>query len=306
MSVQIDRMEWGGWPDCVRISNGDVDLVITSAIGPRIMRYGFVGGPNLFKVFEDQRGKCGESTWQLRGGHRIWLAPEHVTRTYAPDNGPAEIEVRGNVVVATQPVEPSTGIQKQISVRLSETGTGVEVVHRLKNALPFPVSMAAWAISMMAQGGTAITGFPPRKTHQEMLAPTNPLIMWAFTDLRDKRWTYLEKYLLLRQDSNRSAPTKLGHFNQDTWGAYLLGTDLFFKRYKAPLGGIYPDLGCSWEGFTNADMLEIETLGPITSVEPGAWLEHVENWALYPDCHVNEWTDQELDTVLGPILKLID
>ena len=38
---------------------------------------------------------------------------------------------------------------------------------------------------MMAQGGHGIHGFPPRGTHPEMLAPTNPLVMWAFTNLAD-------------------------------------------------------------------------------------------------------------------------
>jgi hypothetical protein len=301
MPVNIERTAWGGWPDCYRISNGDADLIVTGSVGPRIMRYGFMGGPNLLKVFEDQSGKSGETSWQLRGGHRIWVAPEHMPRTYAPDNGPVQVEFRDGVLTATQPVEPSTGIQKQIVVKLAGAGANVEVLHRLRNTLPFPVRFAAWAISMMAQDGMGITGFPPRRTHAEMLAPTNPLVMWAFTDMRDKRWTFLEKYLLLRQDRDAQLPTKLGHFNRDTWGAYLLGTDLFLKRSHAP-EGIYPDLGCSFEAFTNADMLELETLGPIITVETGEWLEHMEYWSLYGGIRIETWTDAAIDRVLVPIL----
>jgi hypothetical protein len=304
MPVNIEKTEWGGWPGCYRISNGEVDLIVTSDIGPRIMRYGFTGGQNLFKVFEDQRGKSGEPSWQLRGGHRLWVAPEHMPRTYAPDNGPVEIDSRDGVLTATQPVEPSTGIQKQMAVKLACTGTDVEVIHRLRNTLPFPVQYAAWAVSMMAQSGMGITGFPPRRTHAEMLAPSNPLVMWAFTDMRDKRWTFLEKYLLLRQDPGARTPTKLGHFNENTWGAYVLGSDLFFKRYSAPRGGIYPDFGCSFEAFTNPDMLELETLGPITTVETGEWLTHVEYWSLHRNIHISEWTDEGLDRVLVPVLTM--
>ena len=50
------------------ISNGDVELVITSDIGPRIMRYAFPGGQNVFKEFAEGLGKSGEEKWQLRGG----------------------------------------------------------------------------------------------------------------------------------------------------------------------------------------------------------------------------------------------
>ena len=66
-----------------------------------------------------------------------------------------------------------------------------------------------------------------------MLAPTNPLVMWAFTSLNDPRWRLLAKYLVLRQDPDNSNPQKLGSFNQQTWGAYLLNGELFVKRYEA-------------------------------------------------------------------------
>ena len=44
MSVQIEKREWGGWPNCYRISNGEIELIVTADIGPRVMRCGFVGG----------------------------------------------------------------------------------------------------------------------------------------------------------------------------------------------------------------------------------------------------------------------
>ena len=49
----------GRWPNCYRIANGEVDLVVTSDIGPRIMRYGFVDGQNFFKNIEETMGQSG-------------------------------------------------------------------------------------------------------------------------------------------------------------------------------------------------------------------------------------------------------
>ncbi len=296
--MKIGKIAWGGWPNCYRISNDVADLIVTSDIGPRIMRYGFVDGQNLLKVFETQQGKSGEAEWQHRGGHRIWLAPEHKTLTYAPDNGPVDVQIVNGAVTATQPVEPLTGIVKQLVIRMDEHTSRVEILHRMCNTLPFAIRIAPWALTMLAPGGTAITGFPPRARHEDVLSPTNPLIMWAFTDLRDKRWTFLEKYLVLRHDPAAGTPTKLGHFNENTWGAYLLGSDLFVKHYQAEPGKTYPDMGCSYETFANADTLEIETLGPISTVAPGAWLEHVEHWFLYPDVAISGWTDQAIDHAL--------
>ncbi len=302
MPVTIEKQAWGGWPNCYRIANDAIELILTSDIGPRIMHCGFLGSRNFFKVFEDQMGKSGEPDWQFRGGHRVWLAPEDRHRTYQPDNLPAEIQIDGNVVTATQQVEPVTGLRKQLVIRVADAGAKVEVEHRMQNTLPTPVTVSAWVLTMLAPGGTAVTGFPPRGSHAEHLAPTNPLVMWAFTDLRDPRWTFLEKYLVLRHDPANQDHTKLGHFNTDTWGAYLLGSELFLKSYRADSALPYPDMGCSYETFASADMLEIETLGPLTVLQPGEWVSHTENWWLHRGVSISEWTDQGLDSALLPLL----
>ncbi|HET6442458.1 MAG TPA: hypothetical protein VFH53_08780, partial [Phycisphaerae bacterium] len=35
--------------------------------------------------------------------------------------------------------------------------------------------------------------------------------------------------------------------------------------------------------FTNADILEVESLGPLVTLEPGGEIEHVEEWHLFSD-----------------------
>src|SRR3954453_10057514 len=86
--VRIEKTAWGGWPNCYRITNGEVELIVTTDVGPRVMRYAFVGGQNLFKEFTPQLGKHGEKEWMPRGGHRIWMGPEDAKLTYELDNGP--------------------------------------------------------------------------------------------------------------------------------------------------------------------------------------------------------------------------
>ena len=301
-AIKIEKTNYKGWPNSYRISNGEVELVITSDIGPRIMRYGFVGGQNFFKEYPESLGKSGETTWQLRGGHRIWAGPEDAVYTYGLDNGPVKVEIKGDVLVATQPVEPNTGLEKQITVKLAPTGSRVEVLHRIKNTNVWPIDLAPWALTMMTPGGVAITGFPPRGKHPEVLPPTNPLVMWAYTDLSDPRWVITKKYLMLKQVPGAAEPQKIGMFNQDTWGAYYLGNELFIKRVQADPAKVYPDFGCSFETFTNADMLEIETLGPITKLVRDASIEYVERWSLEKNVRIAGWNDAALDAVLLPLL----
>ena len=92
------------------------------------------------------------------------------------------------------------------------------MIHRIHNRSLFPLEFAPWALTMMAPGGTAITGFPPRGKHPQVLAATNPLVMWAYTDLSDPRWRFTKKYMSLRQDPKAGEPQKLGHFNPKTVG----------------------------------------------------------------------------------------
>jgi hypothetical protein len=292
----VEKLSYGGWPNCFRIANEDVELIVTTDVGPRVIRYGFIGGQNLFKEFAGQMGGAGEVSWQPRGGHRVWIAPEILPDTYAPDNAPVSAMVLESGIELTQAVEPETGLKKSIEVLLQPSG--VKVTHRIKNVAAKPRTLAPWALTMMAPGGVGITKFPPRGTHPEVLAPTNPLIMWAFTDLSDRRWTFTQKYLILRQEPGNAVPQKIGHFNEKTVGAYLLGSDLFVKRYDADASKLYADFGASYETFVNGDFLELETLGPLEEVAPGAAVEHVERWTLHRNVKVREWTDEELDRVL--------
>jgi hypothetical protein len=206
--------------------------------------------------------------------------------------------------VATEPVEPLTGLEKRIAVRMASAGSHVEVAHTIRNAGSEPYRLAPWALSMMERGGHGIHGFPPRGTHPEMLTPTHPLVMWAFTNLADSRWTLLQRYLVLRQDPTRSDAQKLGTFNPRTWGAYLLNGELFVKRFDAPgEPSAYPDFGCSYETFTNADILELETLGPLVTLAPGESLTHTERWSAFRGVAVGRWEDAELDRAIGPLVN---
>ncbi|MEN6608732.1 MAG: hypothetical protein ABFD60_15905 [Bryobacteraceae bacterium] len=296
-AVKIEKVNYKGWPNSYRVTNGEIELVVTSDVGPRIIRFGFVNGQNLFKEFKDTIGKSGEKEWMIRGGHRLWAAPEDPVKTYALDNSPVKVEIEGDVLVVTEPVEQLTGLEKRITVKMAASGTDVELIHRIRNTNSEAVELSPWGLTVMAPGGVGITGFPPRGKHPQVLAPTNPLVMWAYTDFSDSRWVFTEKYLALRQDPKATKPLKVGHFNPKTWGAYLLGSDLFIKRYQADPSKTYPDFGCSYETFPSAEFLEIETLGPMTKIAPGASVEHVEKWNLYKNVPVPEWTDAALDQV---------
>ena len=303
MTVKIEKIEYKGWQNCYRVANGAIELIVTGDVGPRILRCGFAGGQNLFKEFSEQMGKSNESDFQPRGGHRLWKAPEDFATTWAADNVPIEVRLTASGLTALSPVEPASGLRKEIEVAMASSTSEVTVTHRITNCSPHELTFAPWALTMMATGGVAICAFPPRTAYPGNLLPTNPLVMWGYTDLSDTRFTLTRKYLVLRQEVNKSNPQKVGLFNENTWASYLLNGELFTKYAKSFRSAIYPDYGCSFETFTNHEFLELETLGPVRVVPPGRSVEHIERWSLHRGVRLTAFTDDAIDRQLLPLVR---
>jgi len=289
-----------GWPNCCRLWNDSIELIVTTDVGPRVIRFGF-SGENELGEFPEHAGQTGGDEFRLYGGHRLWHAPESLERTYCPDNSPVALERTADGVWIAQPTEARTGIQKEMAISLSPTDAHVRIVHRLWNRNLWAVDLAAWALTVMAPGGTAVIPLPPRIPYPESLLPTSQLVLWPYTDLADPRWRWGRKYILLHQDAARPSPQKLGASVPDGWMAHVRNDRLFVKTFRYVAGATYPDLGSSIETFTDGRMLELETLSPIVRVEPGGVIEHVENWFLWRDVLAPR-DDDDVDRHLLPKL----
>jgi hypothetical protein len=295
----MEKISYQGWQNCYRISNSVIDLVVTGDVGPRILRAGFVGQANELVEVKDQLGQTGAAEWMIYGGHRLWHAPEEKPRSYFPDNSPVTVQDMGGFVRVTQPVEATTGIQKEIDISLEPGKAHAHLVHRLINRNLWAVELAPWALSVMDAGGVAILPIPARGSHTDHLLPTNTLTMWAYTNFSDSRWVLGEHFILLRQDSQAAVPQKVGMYAPDGWIAYAHNQHLFLKKVTPQPGARYPDYGCNLETFTNEFMLEIESVGPLVLLAPGAAVEHVEDWYLFQDVPAPK-TDADVSTNILP------
>ena len=300
--VTIDKTPFRGWPNCYRVSNGLVEFIATTDVGPRIISYGFVGGANVFFVREDFAGQTGGAEWKNYGGHRIWHAPEDKVRTYEPDNSPTSVKVIENGLLLAMPAEKVSGIEKEIEITLAPSGTDVRVVHRLRNAGAWPVELAPWAISVMAPGGFGITPMPTA-FHPDRLLPNRALTLWPYTDMRDDRWLWGTDYLLLRQKVVPGQErTKVGVNNDLGWAAYYLKPYLFIKRFTYVQGARYPDFNSSVEVFSNNRMLELETLAPLVTLPPGAVATHEERWELHRDIDL-AFSEEDVKAKVEPLAR---
>jgi hypothetical protein len=298
---RVARVPYQGWPNCYRLRNDSVELVVTSDVGPRIIRFGFLGDNELVE-FPAQLGRTGGADFRLYGGHRLWHAPERVDRTYYPDNGPVAVAESERGLQLVQPPEPTTGIQKEMEIALAPSEAYARVLHRLRNRSLWTVELGVWALTAMAPGGTAVIPLPPRGRHPEDLPPRSTLTLWAYTDLSDPRWRWGRQYLLLRSDPGLTSPQKLGASVSDGWVAHARRGHLFVKTFAHIPAATYPDFGSSVEVFTDAAMLELETLGPLTRLEPGGTAEHLECWHLWRDVPTPQ-NDADVEAHLLPRVR---
>lgn len=293
MSARIEPAAYGGWENNLLLSNDEVELVVTLDVGPRILRYalkrGACAGRNALGEAASDLGGTGELAWKMRGGHRLWVAPEHPTRTYVPDNGPVLYETVGNVARVTTPADPTFGLEKTLEVSLAADGTEATVTHRLRNRGDEPTSeLALWALTVMATGGTAIVPLPAHARHPggaastaEDFAPALTMSFWPYFSFKDDRVTLGDRFIRLRQDVRKSA-TKFGLQHRTGWAGYW-NEGLLFAKTVPWTTGVYPDGGCNFETYTDSGILELETLSPLTTLAPGAEIVHVERWHLFGD-----------------------
>ncbi len=294
-----ELVEFDGWPNCVRLTNGQAEIVATTAVGPRLIRFGFVGGQNLFKVFEAERGLTRSDEWHSFGGHRLWHAPETTPRTYENDTHPVDYSFEGETLVLRMS-EPINKIDKEMRVTLQPDAPKARIVHRLTNRNPWAIELAVWSLSVMNEGGRAIYPQEPYIPHPDCLTPARPLVLWHFTDMSDPRWTWSPKYIQLRQVPGAKTKQKAGMLNKQGWAAYTLNGEAFLKRFGFDPKATYTDYDCNCETYTQNDMLEVETLGPLVRLEPGETAEHVETWLLAKvDCGDS---DAEIDAKIPPLV----
>ncbi|MDA3799524.1 MAG: hypothetical protein PF692_10635 [Kiritimatiellae bacterium] len=276
----MEFIEFNGWKRNVRLSNGEVELIVTGEVGPRVIRFGFIDDINIFAEIDGQQGGVGEDEWMIRGGHRFWLAPEEKPLSYELDNSTVEFHKRENGVKTVQKVGDISGVQKVMEIVLNPDKNEVRISHTIINKSDAVVERAPWALSVMATGGTEYIPMPAHISHADRLTHNQEWSLWGYTHFSDPRWNFMEKYITLSQDTQRG-PTKLGIKHREGWVGYMLQDKLFVKYFACDESANYPDAGMNFETFTNEEFLEIESIGGITKLAPGESVSHQEIWQLH-------------------------
>ncbi len=261
------------------LSTKALELAVTTSVGPRVVSFASKKGDagNLFLRFPDDEKRY--HGFYLRGGHRLWHSPEHIVRTYQPDDSPVAVKPLENGVALAQPIEDKTGIQKAMKFEISGERT-VKVTHALTNHGLWTIETAAWALTMLRPGGYGVLPLLPKGNHADGdLLPAYSLVPWTYTDLSLKVWDLHRDFIGIDVPRAKTAQ-KLGITNYPGWSAYWLDGTTFVKYAPVVAGAAYSDLGCAFETFTDGKMIEFETLSPLTRLAPEETVMHSEYWTV--------------------------
>lgn len=260
---------------CLYATNDVVEIIIPLDYGIRIGHFSFCGGQNVFyQQPHDMTELTTPAGWRVRGGHRIWLAPES-EKVYCPDNEPIQFEILDNGVLLTQQEDPWLRIKKSMRIIFSG-GAELEVTNRIENTGEEPLSGAIWAISVMAPGGTEEISFALREGGMDHW---RRISMWDHTSLGDPRAEYRRDGIRLRH-SPIDLRYKIGIGHPLSPVRYENNGVTFIKAFPVMEDLEYPDGNVSFETFMCKHMLEIESLSPLMTIPAGQTREHTELWRL--------------------------
>ena len=295
---------------CLCVTNGVIEAYVTVDIGPRIIRFGFVGEQNIMcsnrkafppmsdKTFTDYYGEG--KRWENLAGHRIWISPESYPETYAPDLDPVEYELTEYGAIFTPAPEKENGVAKTLEIKMDPDDANMLVSMKVQNISDKDKTFAVWGLSVSEKDGTLII---PMNTNDTGLLANRSISVWPYTDMSNDRIYWGKRYVTLRQDGKYEQPIKLG-FDLNCGTVYFcLNDEIFRKSFDTNHPDrTYPDGGCSFETYTNENMIEVESLSELKTVKPGDSSCLTESWSLYKKpCQVDFKDDSSIDNLLEKI-----
>ena len=261
-----------------KLSCCDVTLEF-SETGPRITGLRIEGGENLFAelpgvVIE----RPDDRPFHLLGGHRLWIAPEIPEVTYTPDDEPVAF-TDGERSLRARGAVDSLGVIKEIDATVTHAGA-VVVDHRIVNAGSAPIEAAPWAITQFPPEGAAVLPITAQTADAVGLQANRSIILWPYTDL-GAPGLRLSRDAVVVEGSDRLRQ-KIGVENRSGWVAYHRGGVLFAKwalRHDASQS--YVDRGASIQVYRDEHSIELESLGPVRTIDPGEAIGHREIWQVF-------------------------
>lgn len=292
--VSVEKINYHGWQESYRISNGQIDVVVVPAIG-RIMYFGFKGEENILWNNPLFFGKTlpagkplsdnGEIIWANFGGDKVWPTQEDQWqdingRTWPADHwfdGSAHMaEVLANGIKIIGPVSEYCGARSIREIILAEAGAEltinqtIEKVQQADNSAIEPINYTIWNITQICSPLMALMNLNPNRRLSKRHKLFRPNTAENFSIEGDMG-------ILLPDRKNKQ---KVGA-DSDYWLAAIVDSTVIGEFFRLQPNANYPDEGMSVEVYTEPDYTELEILSPLRQLAIGESMLFTINWRLH-------------------------
>jgi hypothetical protein len=216
-------------------------------------------------------------------------------------------------VRVTGPGQAEAGIQKQVDVTLNPGEARLRVVSHIKNISDRTLTYAPWSLPVLRPGGRAFV--PLDVGPLASFDAIRRLILWSYTEMADPRYRFGDRLIEIDHSKVQPAPagqsgrlddeSKIGVDTAQGWVAYLLDTTLLLKRFPHHPAATYPDGGSTIEVYSSHEFIELEHLGPLTTIKPGESITFPEDWWIFIDAAVPSAEAEALGTLNGYVSQTV-
>ena len=261
------------------IANEHVRLDFLADAGPRLVRL-FLGDSteNLLAEVPDTHWPTPWGEYYVRGGHRVSPAPEALDLSYVPDNAGLIVEELTNGVRLIRPTEIGSSVSKTIEIQLHPDRPALTLRHTVRNDRSEPLEIAAWAITQLPLGGLAVAPLRARQDGNRQ-RPDRQLVLWPYSSWQDARLFADDDFVWIDALPDEEE-FKVGLLARG-WLGYLRSGVFFLKRFDPQLDLLHPDYNTNAHLYSSRSYIELETLAPLSVLEPGGASIHVETWEIY-------------------------
>lgn len=272
----IEKTTFKGF-DAVKLTNNKKDeLIVLTAVGPRIISFKPEGRENFFYVNNSdlQKAERDLTEWYSYGGTRLWTSPE-LKLSYTPDNVPVDVTIKSSTVNCTTQPDKESCIRKFIEIEVKEES--FRLTYGLINDGPYLAAAGIWVLSCIAPSNDTAIYLPWGDDSVWNVKDMKYWRSWleAGTDIRSQQWDPTNEFFTIHPTGETG---KVGFINRHGFVLYQNNELSFIKRSSYIESAHYPDDGCSFEVYTSKDFYELESLSPLFTLRPGVTFTHEEEW----------------------------
>jgi hypothetical protein len=274
-----------GWGDAVTLANPEVETVAVPGIS-RIIHLSLPGQSNLFHVNPEWAGKAQDPAMNATGiyrdfgGAKLWNAPQKDWR-YAWGGWPPDLTIDsapsvltiapGDAITLVGAASAAVGVR--YTRRLALDGGAVLNDVEMRCCADHPTSWGVWSVLCMRPEGTVYLPVPADARlwtgEAEKASPES------------YGWTRYGSVMVLGHPPAKGGQ-KLFCASSASWIGYLVDGQALFITYRAADAVPAPAGEAGSEIYACPDFIELEHIGRLETLQPGAVARFSERWHLRP------------------------